>query len=106
MLDRNRDRATARPQVDNPLRRPTAQRAPAPATRQCAARSRRAALERRKLLGRLRSLQRRGHLVEVAVEDELQLVERQVDAVVSDAPLREVVGADAVAAVAAADQSL
>src|SRR5215472_6077960 len=68
--------------------------------------SRRAALECRELLGRLRRLQRADELVEVAVEDRLQPVERQADAVVGDAALREVVGADAVAAVAAADQAL
>jgi hypothetical protein len=51
-------------------------------------------------------LQRRGHVVEIAVEDGLQLVQRQVDAVVGEPALREVVGPDPVAAVAAADQAL
>src|SRR5262249_4160447 len=43
-------------------------------------------------------------LVEVAGHDGVQLVEVQVDAVVGDAVLREVVGADALTAVARADQ--
>ena len=48
--------------------------------------------------GRLRRLAQGGG------DDGVELVERQVDAVVGDAVLREVVGADAVAAVAGADQ--
>ena len=43
-------------------------------------------------------------VVQLAVHDALDLVERQVDAVVGDAALREVVGADALGTVARADQ--
>ncbi len=58
------------------------------------------------LLGLAGVLQGLQHLVQVAFHDGQQLVQREVDAVVGQAPLREVVGADAVAAVAAADQAL
>ncbi|OIQ68742.1 hypothetical protein GALL_496600 [mine drainage metagenome] len=44
-------------------------------------------------------------IVKVAVHDRQQFVQRQVDAVVGQAPLRKVVGADAVAAVATANQT-
>ena len=43
-------------------------------------------------------------LAKFAGDDGVELVQRQVDAVVGDAVLREVVGADALAAVAGADQ--
>src|SRR3989344_5270985 len=46
------------------------------------------------------------HIAQVAFHHLQQLVQREVDAVVREPPLREVVGADAVAAVAAADQAL
>ena len=46
------------------------------------------------------------HLVQITFHDQPELVERQVDAVVGQATLREVVGADAVAAIPAADQPL
>src|SRR5581483_11963733 len=39
-------------------------------------------------------------------DDAVQLIERKVDAVVSDAALRKIIGADALAAVARADQAL
>ena len=48
--------------------------------------------------------QRLDDLVErLAVEHLVELVERQVDAVVGDPPLRKIVGADALGAVAGAD---
>src|SRR5574344_2725452 len=55
------------------------------------------------LAGGLQSVQ---HLAQVALHDVEQLVEREVDAVVGQPPLWKVVGADAVAAVAAAHQTL
>src|SRR6218665_155212 len=58
------------------------------------------------LLGLARMAQGLQHLVEFAVEHLLQLVQRQLDAVVGEPSLREVVGADAVAALATADQAL
>ncbi len=48
--------------------------------------------------------QRADQFVEVAVHDHVDLVQRQIDPVVGHAALRKVVGADAVAAVARADQ--
>ena len=50
--------------------------------------------------------ERIGQLFQITVHDEIQLVQRQVDAVVRHAALREIVGADALAAVARADQTL
>src|ERR1700733_10950964 len=50
--------------------------------------------------------ERAGEVAEVAVHDRVDLVQREVDAVVGHAALREVVGADAVRAVARADQAL
>ena len=44
-------------------------------------------------------------LAQVAFHDGVELVERQVDAVIRPAPLREVVGAYAVASVTTADES-
>src|SRR5439155_159097 len=49
-------------------------------------------------------LQGPDQLAHVAGDDRVQFVEREVDAVVGQAVLREVVGADALAAVARADQ--
>jgi hypothetical protein len=46
------------------------------------------------------------HVAQVAFHHLQQLVEREVDAVIGEAALRKVVGADAVAAVAATDQAL
>ena len=43
-------------------------------------------------------------LLQVAGDNGVELVERQIDAMIGDAILREVVGADAFAAVAGADQ--
>src|SRR5687768_3111396 len=57
------------------------------------------------LLGATCYLQRGDHVAQVAFHDGQQLVQGQVDAVVGEASLREVVGADAVAAVARADQA-
>jgi hypothetical protein len=48
-------------------------------------------------------LQRIEQLVEIAVHDLVQLVERQIDAVIGHPPLRKVVSADALRSVAAAD---
>src|SRR5262245_40498871 len=62
--------------------------------------------ERRELLGEQRGGEGVEQLVELAVHDALDLVQREVDAVVGDAALREVVGADALRAVAGADQRL
>src|SRR5512134_3805597 len=45
-------------------------------------------------------------LGEVAVHDRVDPVEREVDPVVGDATLRKIVGADALAAIAAADHAL
>src|SRR5205085_7795545 len=45
-------------------------------------------------------------LVELAVHDALDLVEREVDAMVGDPALREVVGTDSLRAVARADEEL
>ena len=50
--------------------------------------------------------QRAEQFVHVAVHDRSDLVQRQVDAVVGDPPLREVVGTDALGAVAGTDQRL
>src|SRR5262245_37407247 len=55
-------------------------------------------------LGVVGSDQAADQLVHLAVEDALDLVQRQVDPVIGDAALREVVGADALGAVARADQ--
>src|SRR5262249_53432266 len=62
--------------------------------------------ELRELLGLVLGSERVDDVVELAVHDAVDLVERQVDAVVGDAALREVVGADALRAVARADQGL
>ena len=62
--------------------------------------------QRRHLLRRFIGLQRLDHVAQIAFHDAQELVQRQIDAVVREAALREVVGADAVAAVAAADQAL
>lgn len=48
-------------------------------------------------------LKRGQNFIKVAVHNRTKLVERQIDAVVGDAALRVVVGANAFAAVAAAD---
>src|ERR1035438_3993576 len=69
-------------------------------------RSRNAAFQRRQLLRRLGRPQRGDYFAEVAVENRLQLVERQADSMVGDAALGVVVRADAITAVAAADQAL
>ena len=45
------------------------------------------------------------HIAQVALHDAQEFVERQVDAVVGEAPLREVVGADAIASIATADEA-
>src|SRR5689334_20735364 len=62
--------------------------------------------DRRELLGLELLRERIDDLVQIAVHDRVDPVEREVDAVVGDAALREIVGADALAAVARADQAL
>ena len=62
--------------------------------------------EARELVGLVLGGERVGEVVQVAVHDLLDLVQREVDAVVGHAALREVVGADAVGAVAGADEAL
>src|SRR5689334_20193481 len=56
------------------------------------------------LLGLILARQSVGQLEKVPVDDCVDLVERQIDAVVGHPALRKVVGANALAAVAAADQ--
>ncbi len=56
--------------------------------------------QRGELLGLVLGGQRPGQFGQVAIHDVLDLVQRQVDAVIGDARLREVVGADALGAVA------
>ena len=59
---------------------------------------------RRQQLGLMLGHQRVDDLAErLALDDLRQLVEREIDAVVADAPLRKIVGADALGAVAGAD---
>src|SRR5437764_1172652 len=58
------------------------------------------------LLGLLLGGERVDEVVELAVHDAVDLVQGEIDAVVGDAALREVVGADALGAVARADQRL
>ena len=56
---------------------------------------------------RLKLLRERADdLVEIALHDRLDLVERQVDPVIGDATLRKVVRTNALAAIARADQAL
>ena len=47
-----------------------------------------------------------GHRLQIAGDDLIELVQRQADAVIGHAVLREVVGADPLAAIAGADQAL
>ena len=42
----------------------------------------------------------------IAVHDEIDFVQRQVDAVIGDAALRKIIGADALGTIAGADQRL
>src|SRR5579883_1985036 len=60
----------------------------------------------RELLGLVLLIERADELFEMPVHDLIELVEREVDAMVGDAALREVVGADALGAVARADLEL
>src|SRR5262245_65323873 len=62
--------------------------------------------ERRELLHLVLGGKCADQIVELAVHDALDLVEREVDAVVGHPALGEVVGADALRAVAGADQEL
>src|SRR5579871_2628867 len=52
----------------------------------------------RQLLGLVLLVERRDELVQVAVHHVVELVEREVDAMVGDAALRKIVGADALGA--------
>src|SRR5688500_8992305 len=63
-------------------------------------------IEAREALGFVLGGQRADQLVELAFQYLRQAVEGQVDAVVGDAALREIVGADALGAVARADHRL
>jgi hypothetical protein len=58
----------------------------------------------RQLVGLILVDQRLDDGIEIPFQNVAELVEREVDAVIGDAPLREVVGADALGAIAAADQ--
>src|SRR5699024_1636457 len=62
--------------------------------------------QRGQLLGLVFAGQRADHFVQVAGHDVIKLVQRQVDAVVGDPALGEIVGTNALGAVAAADQLL
>ena len=61
--------------------------------------------QRAELIGLVLVRERPDHVVELAVDDVVELVEREVDAVIGEPALREVVGADALGAVAGADQA-
>src|SRR5690606_17694709 len=61
--------------------------------------------ERAELIGAVLADERLDHVVELALENLIELVQRQVDAVVGDASLREVVRANALRAVAGADEA-
>src|SRR6478609_5532394 len=63
----------------------------------------RAAGQLGELLGEIGALQRGDDLLEIALHDRRQVVERQPDAMVGHAVLREIVGADALTAIARAD---
>jgi hypothetical protein len=60
----------------------------------------------REQLGLMLCGKRRADFVEIPVHDVVDLVEREIDAVVGHAALREVVGADAIRPVARADEAL
>src|SRR5215475_12014977 len=62
--------------------------------------------ERGELFGLKFLRERVRELEQISIHDLIDLVERQVDAVVGDAPLREVEGADPFASIAAADERL
>src|SRR5260221_601816 len=62
--------------------------------------------EARELLGLVLGGERRADLRQVAVHDRVDLVQCEFDAGVGDAPLRKIVGADAIRAVARADEAL
>src|SRR4051812_24983596 len=77
--------------------------------RQCAALARSSSGffgELRELLGLLLGGERVDDLVELTFHDAVDLVEREVDAVVGDPALREVIGANPLGAVARADEGL
>ena len=60
-------------------------------------------LARLELFRLISSNERVNQLVEIAVHDRVDLIERQPDAVVGDSALREIVGADALVAHAGTD---
>src|SRR6478672_12732195 len=64
------------------------------------------AAERRELLGLEFLRQRADQLIEIALHDRVDLVERQVDPVIGHASLRKVVRADPLAAIPGTDQAL
>src|SRR5690606_18907759 len=83
--------------------RPRTLRSPAPTPRRApAGGSAGVDPARRELLGLVRRVQRLEQLVHVAVQDRVELVEREPDAVIGQAVLREVVGADALGSIARA----
>ena len=51
------------------------------------------------LFGTVGGHERVDHLVEIAVENILELIERQTDAMIGESALRIIIGADALAAV-------
>src|SRR5436190_14286525 len=68
--------------------------------------SRRLSRQRCELLGLKFLSECDDELVEIAVHDRVDFVQRQIDAVIGDAALRKVVRANALAAIARADQAL
>src|SRR5882672_1444182 len=86
--------------------RPTAWVASSSAARNVRRIALRALRESREQLGLVLRGESVGELGQVAVHDVLDLVQREVDAVVGHAALREVVGANAIGAVAGADEAL
>src|SRR5439155_3621513 len=72
----------------------------------CSKPASRALPERRQLLGLEFVGERLRQLEEVAVHDLIDLVKSEVDAVIGDASLGEIVGADALASIAASDETL
>src|SRR5437588_324714 len=96
----NSERSASR-MAPEPVPRSVMRGAPAPPTRRAMSRSR---VFRGEQLGLMLLHQRVDDLAQrLAFQNLRQLVEREVDAVIAHAPLREIVGADALRAVAGAD---
>src|ERR1700731_3115708 len=73
----------------------------------CRARWRSIAIsQRRQQLGLMLADQRMNQLVQIAIHNMVELVERQVDTVIGHPALREVVGADPLGAIARTHQAL